>query len=963
MATVIGISMLGFIAFSGIGQVDTQNVPIVFGAVLGAAALWLLSGKQGKEGWAIGAVGAVLGGILGVYGPNLYGGNTAVYTNDGNISNTQLGELGQRRQIANNLLIAAVRARYGDAGLPPNEQEPNFIRYYDPDGGEVERDLMMGYLFSREADRLGIHLSEDAIGEYLTKLSDGKFSAKQFLELRNQFRVSNSQMISALREELEAWQAYRLLAPGPQFTPGTSGVSLEAPGVTPGMLWDEFKRQKVQAQVTAVPVPAADFVSLVGEPSADQQQELFDQFKAVEAPTPGAPGFMQPRQVQLAYLRVDPKTVQAKVKPVTDAQVQAYYAANKNQFRAFPGVDPSLPAFPGGPAFPGDTPAKPAAGQKPVAPGGPTAPEKPAAPVEPAVPAEQSAPMTKGADAAAQKPESDAPKPIASDTDTATPTESPAPPAADGTPTAPPETDADGADGDGDGANGDGADGDGAGKETSALRYSGSEFVLFLQDDSDPVQAPRPLAKTAPPESPAPQPTPVAAPVQAPRPDPAESPKPEVDTAKPEAGMATPETDTPQPVKPVPMTPEPVKPEPVKPEMDTPDAVTPEPVKPDTVTPDTVTPPAAQAPVPPAIRPLDDALKAEIRGILEREHVAAAVEARAKKVVDDLIDLTNTQYLPPTQPTDLQNADEVARYETERDAGVRKTVGAIEAYARRNGLSFATTKLMTARQLIDSDDPPLGMARSSFGSGGTSEGRFVAQTVFEATPEQLLFPEAAGLGDGGPQYVFMKIADVLPRVPTLTEPGVREAVTQVWKQRQARDQAQARAQELADQVKAQLKSKPQTLAEWISRTKPTLTGKPKAQELSARPLGPFSWYTPAMQMGKPPQLSEVPGLERSVGPEFMQTIFETLKVGDVGTAPAADGEVFYVLQLTDRTPKTEADYAPLLAEFKENALMIGLFQMRPLQQQMGERVLIEYLRNLKTKYEVQWNLPTATQPR
>jgi hypothetical protein len=320
MALLVGFSMIAFIAADSI---DATNFPIFLGALFGALGLWLLSGKGGGEGWAIAAVGAVLGAAVGWYGPNLLGDNTAVQTTEGNLSYRDIDRILQRQDQANQFLgmaFATVRDR-----LPESEQmqlrEPPMFRFGDLTTAETRREAaVLTYLFQQEADDLGITITDDAVTQFLTDVFGGKLTPADLRQVRNDMRVGTGELVDILREQIRARDAFLLLAP--------------RSGPTPQELWAEYKKLEAKAEVTAVAVPADAFVAEVPAPSDAELAAFFDRYKTVPAPAEGEPGFLVPRQFQVAYVEIDMADVRKTVTPPTDEDVLAYYNANRSQFES-----------------------------------------------------------------------------------------------------------------------------------------------------------------------------------------------------------------------------------------------------------------------------------------------------------------------------------------------------------------------------------------------------------------------------------------------------------------------------------------------------------------------------------------------------------------------------------------------------------------------------------------------------
>jgi len=318
MALLVGLSMVAFILAD---SVDATTFPIFLGAAFGALGLWLLSGKGGPEGWAIAAVGAVLGAVVGWYGPSWLGNNTVVQTAEGNLSNRDILRIVQRQEQANQFL----RQAYATIAekLPEDQQrqlrQPPFFVFGDMSTPQGQKEsAVLNFLFQKEADDLGITISDEAVARFLREAFDGKLTSTDLQRVRSEMRIGGGELVDVLREQMRAQEAFRLLVP--------------RNGPTPQQLWSEFKKLQATAEITAVALPAESFVAQVPDPSSAELAAFFEQYKSVMPAAEGAPGFLVPREFQVAYVELPFDTVRKSVTPPTDAEVLAFYNTNRSQF-------------------------------------------------------------------------------------------------------------------------------------------------------------------------------------------------------------------------------------------------------------------------------------------------------------------------------------------------------------------------------------------------------------------------------------------------------------------------------------------------------------------------------------------------------------------------------------------------------------------------------------------------------
>ncbi|MGC1273962.1 MAG: hypothetical protein WBC44_09660 [Planctomycetaceae bacterium] len=328
MALLVGFSMIAFIVADSI---NATNFPIFLGAILGALALWLLSGKGGGEGWLIAGVGAVLGAVVGLYGPGLIGDNTVAFTSKGNLSQEDIVGISNEQQTANNFLAHASKLVLDK--LPQEQQAsyrpPELFGYVNVADAATQREnAVMTYLFGQEADELGITLTDDAVRRFIVDVTQGKMTDADFKRIRTDMQIGTGELIGALRSQLRAREALRLLAPSPRTNP------------TPQQLWADYQKLSVEAGVSVAPIPAEAFLASVDDPSDDELVQFFDRYTSVPPGVGGTPGFLVPRQVQVASLEVSMADVRKSVTPPTDEEVRAFYDRNRSQFEFQPGSAP-----------------------------------------------------------------------------------------------------------------------------------------------------------------------------------------------------------------------------------------------------------------------------------------------------------------------------------------------------------------------------------------------------------------------------------------------------------------------------------------------------------------------------------------------------------------------------------------------------------------------------------------------
>jgi hypothetical protein len=325
MVVVTILAMVAFIAFD---QITPAQVPVIFGTLAGAGLFWAVGAQTGR-GWEYAVAGGVLGLAVGLVLPRWFGPEPAYRTTAGNLSDRELYEMMTQRQRVNQWAVQAMARSLEDSR---SQQVPA-----NPFGPPVEDEVVRIWLLNKEADDLGIHLSDDAVIEFIRQLTNSRLSQQDFIAIRNQVGWSESQLLDAIRYELRAQLAAELLLP--DLYP------------TPDEYWEIYKRLNVTTEVALAELPVEAFVNEQAEPTQQELQELFEKYKAVLPNTlgPGTPGFYQPDHVQFASLEADFEQTKEKTPPPSEEEIREHYEQNKDLlYRQFPsGLGSSDPARPG----------------------------------------------------------------------------------------------------------------------------------------------------------------------------------------------------------------------------------------------------------------------------------------------------------------------------------------------------------------------------------------------------------------------------------------------------------------------------------------------------------------------------------------------------------------------------------------------------------------------------------------
>jgi hypothetical protein len=422
MVILTGLSMFAFVVMDQLRAESPMTVPI-----LAAAAGMLLFGFLGyRRGEPVtwGVAGTALGVALAVvamrFAPS--GPKPPVQTALGDISHEELNKLMMRRNNANNFLRMAF-----EKVNPPRSNNPMFLQYYEQQlrgvlfdfgmnrGDDLSDDVIMGFLLDKEADDLGLSVSDGTVTDYIHKVTENKLSQSEYSDILKTLRLTDGQLYDAIRAELRARLAMEMLLP--RANP------------TPEQYWDDYRKLQVTQTLDVAAIPVADFLAQAPQPTDEDIRKYYNTWKGLPPMAPGAPGLLQPRRARIEFVEADYAEIekQAAAKPVTDAEVKKYYEDHKQDYRNRPAAgsstlsplmqtpnslsDPGLtvpatPALPTLPALPEPLSPKAPPAKQPTAPDMPASAGSPApAPKTPAptkVPGSKSTPAPKKSDSSSK---------------------------------------------------------------------------------------------------------------------------------------------------------------------------------------------------------------------------------------------------------------------------------------------------------------------------------------------------------------------------------------------------------------------------------------------------------------------------------------------------------------------------------------------------------------------------------
>lgn len=305
------LAMFAFIILDSVSKMETSAIiPILFGLV-GASLAWMW-GSQNERGisYPVIGIGAILGAIVGVIFINQWANQGGLATAHGRLTNRDLLEMKQKRDMANQFVISAFRERKG-------EVHPMMANYYLNQyrfGDTSSRSVVTKMLLEQEADSLGIEISDEFITNYIKTVSENSMTREALTKIRSQLGMGESELYDTLRSELRARVASRVLNPELVHMPD--------------QYWGDFEKLNVRHSIDAVAIPVEPFAARLPKPSDKEINEIFEQFKGVY-PAGEYPGFVQPDRLKLAWFESDYESAEALVGEIPEEELKARYEERK----------------------------------------------------------------------------------------------------------------------------------------------------------------------------------------------------------------------------------------------------------------------------------------------------------------------------------------------------------------------------------------------------------------------------------------------------------------------------------------------------------------------------------------------------------------------------------------------------------------------------------------------------------
>jgi len=343
---------------------------------------------------------------------------------------------------------------------------------------------------------------------------------------------------------------------------------------------------------------------------------------------------------------------------------------------------------------------------------------------------------------------------------------------------------------------------------------------------------------------------------------------------------------------------------------------------------------------PPKIKykPLDDALREQIRDSVINDRRKKLLQAQTNKAMEALRNLggkfSTSAEIKLTDP----NPAQLKTIESRSEEGLRQIADSL-------GMKFSKTDLVSNVEL--SEIPGLGKA-VEFGTSDAPRGE-TTTIVEQAFGVDALCRVFASEALDGTIYICWKVEDSSMHIPSLEDPGVRDQVVKAWKHLEALPLAKKRAEELAEKAGQKQKDLSAALGG------ETVTGDSQSFAVTVFDSPEFSFYrensapNPMQNPRSDVQLGD-PIVVSKPGPKFMRVVFNDITEGGVGVALNDDASVYYVVKVLYRRPADRAAFQ----EASEKLFDPSSPYMQIARREMGA-AMSEYARQMDEKYAVKWN--------
>ncbi|MGW8257133.1 MAG: hypothetical protein ACWGMZ_06590, partial [Thermoguttaceae bacterium] len=184
-------------------------------------------------------------------------------------------------------------------------------------GGTGDEDLVDTWLLAREAEALGIMISNETVNEFLQAFTGNKLGAQEISAIIRGAELSENIFFNVMREQLRANKFTQL------FNQSISSF-------TPAQRWRYFCQLRRHSSVELIPVDVENFLAMAKAPKDETLKKYFEKYKDVlSRPDSPEPGFRSPHIVELQYFKAQVDKF-AAADAVSEEEIQNYYKKNRD---------------------------------------------------------------------------------------------------------------------------------------------------------------------------------------------------------------------------------------------------------------------------------------------------------------------------------------------------------------------------------------------------------------------------------------------------------------------------------------------------------------------------------------------------------------------------------------------------------------------------------------------------------
>lgn len=260
---------------------------------------------------------------------------TVATWNGGTINQQQLTAMVQHRLITDEFLKRLFAQGGGRSEYDlPLDIPVNGLLLGEQQQKNIEQVVIQTEIEADLAKKAGITVSDELISDYIEKLGLNNLNAEQVDQVlasvgNGNPRTSEGLVMGTLRKMLAAHLYTRMYAD-------------PAVVVLPHQRWQDWKQVNDRIALQVAVLPVDKFLAEVPEPTDEQLQALYNDFKEFDPgrrvdvggrilPNPD-PGFAEPRRVRLQYLKGSAAELTEKMlDEVSDADIAYYYEQNKDE--------------------------------------------------------------------------------------------------------------------------------------------------------------------------------------------------------------------------------------------------------------------------------------------------------------------------------------------------------------------------------------------------------------------------------------------------------------------------------------------------------------------------------------------------------------------------------------------------------------------------------------------------------